>query len=110
VLDLVIVLAFVPYATGAGFRARRRASRNLQEYFLAGKTLPGWKAGLSMSATQFAASGLRSRGPDPEPQLPHGRAFPGAQHTDPVDLAGHPTHGEDGEGEDGEGRRDLQGR
>lgn len=54
-LDLLIVLAFVAYAIAAGLRARSRASRNLQEYFLAGKDVPGWKAGLSMSATQFAA-------------------------------------------------------
>jgi solute:Na+ symporter, SSS family len=54
-IDLLIVVAFVVYAIGAGLRARGRASQNLQEYFLAGKTIPGWKAGFSMSATQFAA-------------------------------------------------------
>ena len=54
-LDGLIVVAFVTYAAGAGFRNRRRASRSLEEYFLAGRTLPGWKAGLSMAATQFAA-------------------------------------------------------
>ncbi|MFQ5627645.1 MAG: sodium:solute symporter family protein [bacterium] len=54
-IDLLIVLAFVTYAITAGFRARKKASQNLQEYFLAGKTLTGWRAGLSMAATQFAA-------------------------------------------------------
>ncbi|MBD3401310.1 sodium transporter, partial [candidate division GN15 bacterium] len=54
-LDLLIVLIFVVYAVSAGFRARRKASQNLQEYFLAGKTLKGWQAGFSMAATQFAA-------------------------------------------------------
>lgn len=54
-IDLLIVLAFIAYAIGTGLRARRTASQNLQEYFLAGKTLPGWKAGFSMAATQFAA-------------------------------------------------------
>lgn len=54
-LDLAIVLAFVAYAIGSGLHARSSASRNLQEYFLAGKTLPGWKSGFSMAATQFAA-------------------------------------------------------
>jgi solute:Na+ symporter, SSS family len=54
-LDLLIVVAFVVYALGAGLRARGKASQNLQEYFLAGKTIPGWKAGVSMAATQFAA-------------------------------------------------------
>ncbi len=54
-IDLLIVLAFVIYSISTGFRARRKASQNLQEYFLAGKTLTGWRAGLSMAATQFAA-------------------------------------------------------
>jgi solute:Na+ symporter, SSS family len=54
-LDLAIVLAFVVYAITAGFRARRKASENLEEYFLAGKEIKGWRAGVSMAATQFAA-------------------------------------------------------
>lgn len=54
-LDLAIVLAFVAYAVAAGWRARRRASRNLDQYFLAGRDVAGWKAGLSMAATQYAA-------------------------------------------------------
>lgn len=54
-IDLLIVLAFVAYAIGSGLRARRVAGLNLQEYFLAGKTIRGWKAGSSMAATQFAA-------------------------------------------------------
>ena len=54
-VDALIVVAFVAYAVSAGFRNRRQASKNLEEYFLAGRTLPGWKAGLSMAATQFAA-------------------------------------------------------
>jgi solute:Na+ symporter, SSS family len=54
-LDLAIVLLFVAYAIYRGFKSRSEAGQNLQEYFLAGKTLKGWKAGISMSATQFAA-------------------------------------------------------
>ncbi len=54
-LDLLIVLAFIAYGIGSGLKARRIASEGLDEYFLAGRTLPGWKAGLSMAATQFAA-------------------------------------------------------
>ncbi len=54
-VDALIVLAFVAYAISAGVRHRRQASKNLDEYFLAGRSLPGWKAGLSMAATQFAA-------------------------------------------------------
>ncbi|MFC4728999.1 sodium:solute symporter family protein [Coralloluteibacterium thermophilus] len=54
-IDLLIVLLFLAYAVLSGLRARRAASRNLEEYFLAGRKAPGWKVGLSMSATQFAA-------------------------------------------------------
>ena len=54
-VDALIIVAFIAYAVSAGFRNRRQASKNLEEYFLAGRTLPGWKAGLSMAATQFAA-------------------------------------------------------
>ena len=54
-LDLWIVALFVIYSIASGLRARRVTSQSLNEYFLAGKTIPGWKAGLSMAATQFAA-------------------------------------------------------
>ncbi len=53
--DWAILLAFIVYALYAGFRERGQASKNLDEYFLAGRSLSGWKAGLSMAATQFAA-------------------------------------------------------
>lgn len=54
-IDLIIVFAFIAYSVSAGFRAKSKASRNLEEYFLAGRTIPGWKAGFSMAATQYAA-------------------------------------------------------
>ncbi|MBA3545255.1 MAG: Na+:solute symporter [Nannocystis sp.] len=54
-LDLALVLAFILYSVSAGLRARRLASRDLGEFFLAGRTLRGWRAGASMAATQFAA-------------------------------------------------------
>lgn len=54
-IDVLIVLAFVAYAIGSGLRSSKIASQNLEEYFLAGRSLKGWQAGVSMSATQFAA-------------------------------------------------------
>jgi Na+/proline symporter len=54
-IDILIIVAFIFYAVGSGFRNKGEASKNLEEYFLAGRSLPGWKAGLSMAATQFAA-------------------------------------------------------
>ncbi|MEZ4271459.1 MAG: sodium:solute symporter family protein, partial [Myxococcota bacterium] len=55
IIDTLIVLAFIAYAIASGFRAKDKASENLEEYFLAGRSLPGWKAGISMAATQFSA-------------------------------------------------------
>ncbi len=54
-LDVLIIGAFVAWAVANGLRARRRASSDLEQYFLAGRSLSGWQAGLSMAATQFAA-------------------------------------------------------
>ena len=54
-LDICILAAFLVYAVSAGLRSRRLASKNLEEYFLAGRSLTGWQAGISMAATQFAA-------------------------------------------------------
>ncbi|KMP12382.1 hypothetical protein UR09_01215 [Candidatus Nitromaritima sp. SCGC AAA799-A02] len=53
--DALILFAFIAYAVFVGFKNRRRASENLDEYFLAGRSLKGWQAGVSMAATQFAA-------------------------------------------------------
>lgn len=54
-IDVLIIFAFIAYALYSGMRAKDDAGKNLEEYFLAGRSLPGWKAGLSMAATQFAA-------------------------------------------------------
>ncbi len=54
-IDLVIVATFVIYSVALGMRARRAASQGLAEYFLAGRTVKGWRAGVSMAATQYAA-------------------------------------------------------
>jgi Na+/proline symporter len=54
-IDTLILLGFAAWAVGSGLHARKAASRNLEEYFLAGRTLRGWQAGVSMAATQFAA-------------------------------------------------------
>lgn len=55
VIDVAIIGLYVCWSTWSGLRARRVASRGLDEYFLAGRTLSGWSAGVSMAATQFAA-------------------------------------------------------
>jgi len=54
-IDIAIVVCFVVYSVSVGLRARRQASRSLEEYFLAGRSVRGWQAGVSMAATQLAA-------------------------------------------------------
>ena len=54
-IDLIIVLIFIAYSVSNGFRNQAKASENLEEYFLAGRTIQGWRAGFSLAATQFAA-------------------------------------------------------
>lgn len=54
-IDLIIVLAFIAYSISNGFRNQSKASQNLEEYFLAGRSIRGWRAGFSLAATQFAA-------------------------------------------------------
>ena len=54
-LDWAILAAFLLYVIAVGLKERARASRSLDEYFLAGRSLSGWSAGISMAATQFAA-------------------------------------------------------
>ena len=54
-IDFAIVALFVVYSVTSGFLARRKASQGLSEYFLAGRTIRGWRAGVSMAATQYAA-------------------------------------------------------
>ncbi len=52
-VDILIIVAFVVYVVAVGLRSRKVASRNLEEYFLAGRTLKGWQAGVSMAAKPF---------------------------------------------------------
>jgi solute:Na+ symporter, SSS family len=54
-IDVLLVAAFVAYAIMSGYRSRKDAALGPEEYFLAGRSIAGWKSGLSMSATQYAA-------------------------------------------------------
>ena len=54
-IDWVIVGAYVLFALGIGAWFSRRAGKNLDQYFLSGRTLPWWVVGTSMVATTFAA-------------------------------------------------------
>ncbi len=54
-VDILIVVVYIGYSIASGFGGSKAASQNLVEYFLAGRSLKGWQAGVSMAATQFAA-------------------------------------------------------
>jgi Na+/proline symporter len=54
-LDLVILGIYVAFAIGVGFYFRQRASKDPDQFFLAGRKLPWWVVGTSMVATTFAA-------------------------------------------------------
>jgi len=54
-IDWVVIAAYVALVLWIGARWAGRAGRSVEEYFVAGRTLPWWLAGTSMVATSFAA-------------------------------------------------------
>ena len=54
-LDWTILGGYIAFAFLVGLLVRKLASRNLDAYFLAGRSLPWWWLGTSMVATTFAA-------------------------------------------------------
>jgi len=53
--DWSVVAAYFLFNLAIGLYYRRRASRDIREYFLSGRNVPWWLAGTSMVATTFAA-------------------------------------------------------
>jgi Na+/proline symporter len=54
-LDWLIVAGYLVFAIAVGLVFRRRAGKNITEYFLSGRNLPWWIVGTSIVATMFAA-------------------------------------------------------
>jgi len=54
-LDWAIVALYMVFALGIGLVYRRRAGRDITQYFLSGRNLPWWILGTSIVATMFAA-------------------------------------------------------
>ncbi len=54
-LDWLIVAGYLVFAMAVGLVFRRRAGKNITEYFLSGRNLPWWIVGTSIVATMFAA-------------------------------------------------------
>ena len=53
--DWSIIIGYLVFALGVGVYYVKRASRNADEFYLAGRSLPWWVLGTSMVATTFAA-------------------------------------------------------
>ncbi len=53
-LDLIVIGTYCLLVLTIGIVLSRRASQNVEEYFLSGRSLPWWLAGTSMAATSFS--------------------------------------------------------
>jgi Na+/proline symporter len=53
-LDLIIVLVYLVLSVFVGFYFSKRALRSVDDYFVSGRVLPWWLAGMSMIASAFA--------------------------------------------------------
>ena len=56
-IDLAIMVGFLVLMIVTGFWTARRASKNLDSYFLGGKSMPWWVLGLSDASGMFDISG-----------------------------------------------------
>jgi len=56
-IDIAMLVGYFVLVLFVGFWLRKRASKNLEEYFLGGKTLPWWALGISSAAGSFDISG-----------------------------------------------------
>lgn len=54
-LDWIIIALYLVIALGIGFFFKKQASNSLSDFFLGGRKLPWYVAGISMVATTFAA-------------------------------------------------------
>jgi SSS family transporter len=67
-IDWLIIAAYFALSLSVGLYFTRRASRSTDEYFLAGRSLPWWLAGVSIVATTFSSdtpllvTGITARG------------------------------------------------
>jgi solute:Na+ symporter, SSS family len=55
VADWIVIFAYFALNLGIGFYYYRRASGDISEFFVSGRSVPWWLAGTSMVATTFAA-------------------------------------------------------
>ena len=53
-VDWLIVLLYLVLAMGLGLYLSRKASKSIEDFFISGRSLPWWLAGISMAATTFS--------------------------------------------------------
>lgn len=53
--DIIIFISYLILALGIGWWSKSKASESLDQFFVAGRSMPGWLIGISMVATTFAA-------------------------------------------------------
>lgn len=56
-LDVAVLIIYFVAMIGVGFYVTRRASRNLDSYFLGGKTMPWWLLGVSNASAMWDITG-----------------------------------------------------
>jgi len=67
-LDWAIIAAYFALSVAVGLAFTRRAGRSMEEYFLGGRSIPWWLAGVSIVATTFSSdtpllvTGITARG------------------------------------------------
>jgi Na+/proline symporter len=54
-IDFGVILAYLIFVLLIGFLFRKISGKNKEEYFVAGRNIPWWLAGISIVATTFAA-------------------------------------------------------
>ena len=54
-IDFGVILSYLIFVLIVGLLVRKIAGKNIEEYFLAGRNIPWWLAGISIVATTFAA-------------------------------------------------------
>jgi len=54
-IDFGVILSYLIFVLIVGFIFRKISGKNKEEYFLAGRNIPWWLAGISIVATTFAA-------------------------------------------------------
>ncbi len=57
ILDIVVLVVYFVAMIGVGFYVTRRASRNLDSYFLGGKSMPWWLLGISNASAMWDITG-----------------------------------------------------